>query len=292
MGVSAQGSQAKLAFDAVLPFDGSSEAYEFINESLQMVQTHVNTQGIRGTRSRLKGRTRIASEQITGSIVMQPSVTELDRLWPRILGGATNLGVTDVADTLPEFQVMIDRITKVFTYAGCVVSSAVISGSSGQPISLTLNIEGETESVGNSGTFPSLSIDTDTMFVFSDVVLTLDGTARELSAFTLTIDNLLDTGRYMNSVTRSQIPTQDRQVTLAVTLPYTTDEDDLYDIAIAGIDGSLALDDGTTTYTFDFGNLKSAARSPVVTGKTEIIHPITFDCYKSGSDSEIKVTKS
>jgi len=182
----------------------------------------------------------------------------------------------------------------VMTYAGCVVSRATLSGSSGTPLSLVLDIEGETESVGNSGTFPAISIDTNTMFVFSDVTLTLDSVAREVNQFTLVIDNLLDTGRYMNSVTRAQIPTQDRAVTLAVTVPYTTDEDDLYDMAIAGIDGSLAFSDGTTTYTIDFGNLKAPAESPVVGGKTEILLPLNFVAYKSGSgsDNEITVTKT
>lgn len=292
MGTPAEGALAKLAIDAALPFDTSSEPFEFISESLQMIQTHANTQGVRGTRSRLAPRTRIVTEQISGSLVLNPSVTELDRLWPRILGGATSVGVTDVADTLPEFQVMVDRVTKVFTYAGCRVSRATLSGTQGQPLSVTLDIEGETESVGNAGTFPAITIDTDTMFVFSDITLTLDSVAREVTTFSLVIDNVLDTGRYLNSVTRAEIPAQDRQVTLDVTIPYTTDADDLHDLAIAGIDGSLAWADGSTTYTFDFGNLKSAARSPVVSGKTEILLPLTFDCYKSGSDSEVKVTKS
>jgi hypothetical protein len=66
MGTPAEGALAKMAYDVVLPFDTSSIAMEFLSESLRMVQTHVNTNGVRGTRSRLAPRTRIVTEQITG----------------------------------------------------------------------------------------------------------------------------------------------------------------------------------------------------------------------------------
>lgn len=288
----AQGYAAALAMDDALPFDGSSVAFEFLSSTLKKSATQVNTNGIRGERSRLEHRTRIVQEAVSGSLTMNPSVTELDILWPRILGGTTSAGVTDVADTLPEFQVMIDKVSKVHTYAGCRVSRATISGSAGQPIQLVLDIEAETESEGNAGTFPSITIDTDGMFVFSDVTLTIDSTAREVQSFSLVIDNLVDTGRYINSTTRSEIAAQDRQVTLDCVFPYTATNADLYDIAIAGVDGALAISDGSTTYTFDFGDMKAAAQGPDVGGKSEILLPVTFDCYKTGSDSEVKVTKS
>src|SRR4051812_8424239 len=122
----AQGAQAKMAMDAVLPFDTSSEPIEFITESLIKVQTHVQTGGVRGTRQRSADRVRINSERVTGSTVHNPTVVELDRLWPRILGGTTAGGITLLAETLPEFQVMIDRVSKVFTYNACRVNRATI----------------------------------------------------------------------------------------------------------------------------------------------------------------------
>lgn len=287
-----QGFAAKLAFDSVLPFDASSEPFEFISESLAMVQTHANSQGVRGTRSRFADRTRIVTEAITGNILMRPTVVEIDRLLPRIFGAATVANVTSLSDSMIEFQVMVDRVAKVFTYSGCRISRATIQGTSGGPIEFSLDIEGETESIGNAGTFPSLTIDTGNMYVFSDLTLTLNSVAREVTSFSLVIDNLLDTSRYMNSVTRAEIPAQDRQVTLTCEVPYTTTNEALHDLAVAGISGSLAMNNGTSTYTFAFGNLKSAANSPIVGGKTEIMLPLVFDCYRSGANSEVQVTKS
>lgn len=289
----AQGSQSQLAFDAST-FDASSEQFEFVSENLRMIQTHVESAGIRGTRSRFEDRVRIASERISGSIVMNPTAAELDLIWPRALGGTTSAGVTALAETLPTFNVMVDRVSKVFTYDSCRVAAMILSGSAGQPITLTLEIEGETETVGNAGTFPSITagIDTGNMFIFSDCTLTLASSARKFSSFTLRLDNVLDTERFNNSITRAEIAAQDRRVTLEVDVPYTSDNTDLYDQAIAGAAGSLAISDGTDTYTFDFGNCKVPAESPVVGGRSEIQLPLRVNCYRDGATNELKVTKT
>lgn len=283
------GTYSQLGMGSASPV---TEAFEFISETLKKVSTHYHSPGIRGTRSRHKSRVRETREAIAGSITMEPTPTEIDNLIERILGGTTAVGVTDVADTLPEFYVEIDRIAKVFEYSGCRVSRAVFSGSSGNPLQLVLDIEGETETVGNAGTAASLSLPTDNIFVFSDIVLTLESAAREVSDFTLTIDNLLDADRYMNSLTRDEIYPLDREVTLACTVPYTTANTALYDAAIAGAAGSLVIADGSTTYTIDFANLKIPAESPEVPGKEEINLALNLASYADDSNSECKFTKT
>lgn len=290
--VPAPGALAKLCFDSVAPIDTSSIPFEFVSENLRMVQTHVRSEGIRGTRSRKSHRVRIAREQITGSVVMNPSVTEIDWLLPYMLGGSTSLGVTDVADTLGEFVGAIDRVTKVFTYTGLRVARWSISGSSGQALVLTLDLEGETETVGNAGTFPALTLDTDNFFVFSDITLTLASSARKVQSFTLTMDNALDAERFNNSITRAEIAAMDRSVTLECSVPYTSDNSDLYDQAVAGAAGSLAISDGSTTYTIAFGNVKAPAESPTVPGRSEILLPLRLDCYSTDAASECKFTKT
>lgn len=291
--IPAQGAQAQLAFDDST-FDVNSEQFEFVSETLRMVQTHVESGGLRGTRSRFEDRVRIGSERVTGAIVMNPTAAELDLIWPRALGGTTSLGVTALAETVPAFNVMVDRVTKVFTYSGCSVAALVISGAAGQPLTVTLELEGQTEAVGNAGTFPAITagIDTGNMFIFSDCTLTLAGAARKFSSFTLRLDNVLDTERFNNSLTREQIAAQDRRVTLEVDVPYTSDNSALHDAAIAGAAGSLAVSDGSVTYTFDFGNCKIPAESPVVAGRAEIQLPLRVNCYRDGANNELLVTKT
>ena len=288
------GALAKLAIDAATPFDVSSEPFEFIREDIKLINTHVESQGIRGTRSRRKERVKIGSTDARGTISMNPSVTEIDLLLPRILGGTTAGGVTDVADTLPEFQVMIDRIAKVHSYTGCVVASAQIRGVKGQPLELTITIEGEGGSIGAAGGFPAITIDTDsTFFIFSEAALTLTGTSRLIEEFTLTIENGLRADRRFNSLNRVNIPALDRRVTLGCTVPYTPDNTDLENVAIAGGAGILVLTDGSTTYTVDFANVKSESESPSVPGRDEIMLPLQrMTAYADASNSECKFTKT
>ena len=75
-------------------------------------------------------------------------------------------------------------------------------------------------------------------------------------------------------------------------MPYTSDNADIYDIAIAGAAGSLAFNDGSTTYTIDFGNCKIPAESPTVQGRSEIGLPLSVVCRDDGTNSEYKVTKT
>lgn len=292
--VPARGALSKMAIDSAAPLDTSSTHMEFISCGLKATNTHAYGSGIRGERSRHKSRARIVATDTRGPIVLQPSATEIDFLLPYILGGTTDVGgVTDVADTLPEFLLGVDKVTKVFTYTGCRVGRCVIQGNAGQPLTWTLDISAESESVGDAGTFPAVTLNTDNFFVFSDLTLTLNSTARKFRAFTLTIDNLLDDERRNNALSPTEISAQDRAVQLTVDAPYTSDNEDLLGAAIAGAAGSLVMNDGTDTYTFDFGNCKIPSDGPTVDGKTEIQLPITVDCLKSGtSDSEIKVTKS
>lgn len=290
--VPAQGALAKMAFDASA-ITGASTGVEFVSTTLKRRDTHVYSRGIRGTRSRSKSRARIARTEVSGQIVLEPSASEIDFLLPYILGGTTAAGVTDVADALPEFVIGIDKVSKVYTYAGCRVARAVFAGQSGQALQLTLDIEAETETQANAGTFPAITLPTDNFFVMSDVTLTLLSVARKFASFTLTIDNMVDADRYLNSLTRTEIAAQDRSVRLEVSAPFTSDNTDLYGAAIAGAAGSLVVSDGSVTYTMNFGNAKIPAEGQDVSGKSEIMLPLTVDLFHDdASASELKITKT
>lgn len=291
--VPARGALAQLAMDPST-IDGSSQGFEFVSCGLKETETHVRSSGIRGSRSRNQGRVRIVQKRVGGQIIMEPTASELDFLLPYMLGGATSLGVTDVADTLTALNISLDAVSKVFTWSGCKIGKWVLSGSAGQPIRLALDIEGLSETVGNAGSYPAITLDETNFFVLADCSITLDSVSRKFRAFALTMDNLLDAGRYNNSLTRAQIASMDRMVQLTLDTPYTSDNTDLKDAAIAGAAGSLVIADGTDTYTFAFGNCKIPSDGPTVQGKSEIMMPITVDCYEDagGTASECKVTKS
>lgn len=298
MGTPAIGASSALAIDdsavsQISDFDSGSFRYEFVSESLARRQTHVETFGIRGTRSREADRVRIARERIAGQLILYPTPVELDQWLPRILGGAEASDVFALAESLPEFGMLIDRVTKRFLYTGCRVAKAVFSGASGQLIKLTLDLEGETELLSGTS-FPATipAIDGGQPYLFSDCTFSLaaDASATEAREFEITIDNRLDVDRYMNSVTRGQLVATDRLITLKMIVPYTVDEVDLHAQAIAGAAGSLTLTNGSKSCQFAFGNLKSPAQSPNVAGHEEILLALNLVAYKSGGVNELIVT--
>jgi len=293
MGTAAVGSQAKLAFEPDSTdsptFDTSSEPFEFLSESLALAETFNYNDGIRGTRSRHGERVALTQQTVSGSLAMQPTPVELDLLLPRILGAAESTDTFALAETLPTFAVLVDRVTRRFQYTKCRVSKATFSASEGQPLSLSLEIEGKAETVSTTA-FPALSIDAGGIYVFSQGVLTLASTAYEIKSFELVIDNALATDRYMNALTRDQLPATDRIVTLNTTHPFSTDEVALYQTGAAGVAGSMVFTNGGVSTTFTLPNLKYPAQSPTVQGKGEIMLNLGGTAYKLGSTNELEVT--
>lgn len=287
--MSSQGSQAQMAFDTV-GIDVSSIPLDFVSESLQATTNLVESDGIRGTRSRNKERVRAGLINVGGNITMNPSPTELDELLEVILGGTESTDTFALAETLPTFIIAVDRVAKVFTYAGLVVNTASFTGTPGQPMTLSMDVLGTTETVANAGTFPALTFDLDSMFVFTDAVFTYNSTAYAVTEFDVTINNNV-TARFTNSTTATDISPEDREVTLTVTTPYTSSETALYLPGVAGNAGDLALTNGGQSLTFDFANLKANPDvTPVVGGRGEIFNQITFKSFKSSSTNELIVT--
>lgn len=294
MGTPSMGHQAQMAFDSVLPFDGSSIPLEFRDESMGKQSEILDTAGVRGTRSHVRERTRTGTNTAGGVVNFHMSPIMLDHLLPVILGAAEAADVFDIAETLPQFQIMVDRVAKVFTYNNCRVNRATFRGTQGQICELALDIQAESETEGAAGTFPALTMPTDEPYVFSDGVLTLLSTAREFESFEIVVDNVLDVDRHMNNTGRSELPSTDRVVTCRFTFPFTPDETDLHDMALAGAASATFVltnaDTGGNTCTFDFATIQFPKTSPSVPGRDEVKLTLQGTARKVGSTSEIKVT--
>jgi hypothetical protein len=293
MAEASQGAQARLCMEpgaAPHTFDASSEPYEFVSESVQKKGKILDTAGIRGTRSHHVARTRPGTYEVGGSITLHPSPADLDLLLPRILGAAESADTFNLAETLPAFGILIDRVAETFEYTDCKVGKATFKGSAGGLVELTLEILGAAEITGTA--FPSLTLATSAAaapYVFSDGVLTLLSAARKLMDFELVIDNGLN-ARFTNSQSATSITPQDRTITLKTTNPFTADEADLYDQANEGAAGTLVLTNGAMSTTFTFAALQVPAMSPVVGGKQEIPLVLEMTARMSGSTRELVVT--
>lgn len=285
------GHQAKLCMDSVAPIDTSSEPYEFVSESIQLVGSHRETDGIRGTRSHISENVSESTETVGGILTLHPTPVNLDNLLPRILGAAESVDVFALAETVPDFLVAVDRVTKVFTYSGCKVNRATFRSSAGNPLMLELDIQGKTESVGAAGSFPALTIGTAQPYMHHQAAVSLAGVgSRVVDNIEITIDNALALDRFYNSQTRTALPEQDRIITFSCDNPYSSDESALYDIALAGIAGTVTYTNGGVSTLFTFGILQGPPRSPVVQGKREIPLRLELVARMSGSTRELVVT--
>lgn len=238
-------------------------AMAVLSSTLGKREVLLQRNGLRGTRSHFDTDARKGPQHVGGSINLEPSYAELVALVALAIGAGGN-----TSNALTAFNTVVDKVEKVDTYTGCKIGRMTLSGTQGGIISCSLDVLGKTEVV-NTGTVaaPQSAIP----FIMSDLVLTLVSVARETHSFTLVIDNMLDGERFLNALTLSQIVELDRVVTLTSTHPYNDTNYALYDQAIAGAAGTLALNNGTNTGTFSFGRLQVPAESPDVPGKQELM---------------------
>jgi hypothetical protein len=300
MGTPSVFSQGTLAVDdsdtsTIGDFDANSFRYEVESESLAMRATHVNAHGIRATRSRVSTRTRIGQEVVSGNIVLCPTPVELDQWLPRILGAAESTDVFALAETVPAWSVLVDRIAKRFIYKGCYVDKAVFSWSAGQMLKMTISAEGKSETISATsvpGTVPA--INSGVPYASGDCTFSLsaDASAAEVQEVEITIDNMLEKNRFMNSVTRAQLPSLDRLITVRMVVPYTADEVDLLQQTYAGAAGSVTFTLSGVSCAFAFGNLKCPSESPVISSRNgELMLNLNMTShYVVGGARELVVT--
>jgi len=290
-----QGAQAQLCVEpgaSPHTFDGSSEPYPFVSEGLARADTLLDTNGIRGTRSHASERVRSGVYTVGGTILLHPSPADLDLWLPRILGAAESTDTFDLAETLPEFGVLIDRVAKTFEYTDCKVNRATFRSSvdGNGLLQLELDIVGKTEVEDTS--FPTLTLgtaDNDAPYAHHDSVVTLAGGAVDARSIEIVIDNLLEAS-FNNSRTATSITPQDRIVTVRTVHPFNSDVTGLYGTAAAGIDGSVVYTNGNMSTTFTFGQLQFPNESPLVSGKNSIPYTLNMTARKGGLTNELVVT--
>jgi hypothetical protein len=260
-------------------FDTSSETYEFLYETMQKRGRIVGGNAIRGTRSAASERTRAGAYPVGGRIAMNVDPLSLDLWLPRILGAAESSNTFALAESLPSFGVLIDKVTQTFQYKDCMVDRALFHGKAGpgdgEPDLLTLTLELRAKDRVTGTSVPNVSISTAAAagsYVHSDAVFTFAAAAREVKEWWVLIDNHLHE-RWVNSLTVTRFCPANRTIAVQARLPYDTDTDDLLDQANAGATGTIAITNAavpTISTTLTFGTLQVPAEDPIVRGKTEI----------------------
>lgn len=243
-------------------------------------QLHTERDGLSGSVQANSNDVRQSVYTVGGPIVLEPSPAELAALAALAISTANG-------DVLTAFTVVVDRDYATMTYEGCKVNSFSLRGQPGAPCELTLDVVGKTANATGTVTAPASS----TPYVLDDVTLTLQSNSREISDFELTINNNLITNHFMNDTTLTHIPEGPRVVALKTSVDYHGDNSTLLNQAVAGAAGTILLNDGSTSHTFTFGNLKCAHTDPTITGKAAQV-PLVLDmrAYKSGITADVAIT--
>jgi hypothetical protein len=285
------GSQARLSMAAPgTAIAAYTESYEFAGENLAKQLTILETAGIRGSRAHPAERTRDGTYAVRGTIRFHCSKGLLDLLLPRILGGGTSPTYT-LAETLPGFDVLIERVADRFVYGTCKVNRAVFRARASGLLELALELIGETETVSATA-FPAIAPPTDAPYIWQDCVVTLNSAARVVTEFELVVDNHVR-ARYSNSQTATDLYPVDRTVGLRCTVPFTGDDTDLYGANTGGAAaGTLAFTNGAHNLTFSLPQVQFPDHSPAVADKGEILLRLDGTAKRLGTSAELVVTNS
>lgn len=273
-------------------WDSSSERIEFESDGVRKSGTLIEPVGIYGTRSRFASRTRQGPYTVSGDIVVRPSPRFLGRWLQRMLGGAPTGGTYGLAETVPEFALLADRVAGIFEYRDCKVSSWVLRGSSGGSLLLTISVVGKTEHT-DVGSIPTVAFTDDAQeapYVVTDVSADVDGTTRFFESFELSCDNAIAT-RFRNSVSATCLQEQDRVVGVGLQLPFnTTNRTDLYDQMKTGVAVTASLVNGNMSTVFSMPACQAPDQTPVVSGRSEIPYDIQLQAKATASADELTVT--
>lgn len=300
MGTPAVPRLGAMAWDAsaaaVANFDSGSERYDFISENMQLLVSRPPSENMVGSRSLRVERVAELTRAVRGQIVMEPTPAELDTLLPRILGAAESTDVFALAETLPSFDILIDRVSSRFVFNTCYIARATFSCSQGGLLRLSMDIEAKDADVPSATVFPATvpAIDTVAPYNFSEFTFALaaDASAAEMSAWELSIDNGLDTDRYMNSATRAQMPALTRRITSRVTVPYSADELDLWFQADDGFLNTFTFTRGGRSLLFSCVKMiADSFEGPYLNTQTkEAMMTIGMTAYQSSTTKELVVT--
>jgi len=290
---------------------------EFLREDLKLTVNRKNFSGIRGTRSVPGYRESVVNRSCGGSVSCQPTPTELYNLLPYILGGTPTGGtITAGTTTFPLGEALpAQDVFKVvgpvgaansyrFQYRNCTVGKATFSGQQSGALSLAVALVGtdRDDPPTTPATWPTgLSVDeTGSPWMFYQAALSFtppagSATAYSFREFSLVIDNAVDPNRFLNSVTRTEHPTSNRDVSLTLTRPWGNSPALLSELRAGQLSGSLTFTNGVYVLTLTMPYLiPPALNDPAVGGRDEVQFPLQLharsDWQSNARVDELSVT--
>ena len=297
-----QGAFAKFALKrgtGDVDFSSGATRLPFDREFIGATDTVDVPNSIWGTRSEPSERGRRGPLFVGGQIFCPISPVELDTLLPLILGADESTNVFALAETIPTFAILLDKVSKIYKYKDGVVDKAVFRGVQSGPgrppnfIVLMMEMLFMDEDDVTSHVFPSIDLGITSgyyPYVFEDSVVTLGNTVYSPKAWAIMINNFVDQRRVNNLKPVTNCPTN-RAVSAQFSFSADADNLALRKVATAGLTtNTIALTQGSLSTTFTFGALQAPRKTPFIIGKRESGFDINFHARSVSTTKELSVT--
>ncbi len=217
----------------------------------------------------------------------------LTALLPWIMGSTFSGNVIVIGDVLTEKDVTMDWGTMGVPRANnCKVNTATFASQSGSNLTMGVDVEGLTWSMGVAGTFPSITNTLSNLqpYVHHNGTFTINSLPCGLNSAAISINHNLITDRFQASGFRTELPTSDLIVSVDVELPFVSNYTTLYDMAVAGVAATFTYTNGNRSIIFAFANLKAPAQAIQIARNAEMVTRIPFKAYRTSATALLTIT--
>lgn len=307
------------------------KAYEFNSEGLAWEPTWLEPSGLRvGTKFKRASRLVQSRQTVSGSIELEHATRNMGTLWKLALGSSVTTPTLVLGSAYKQVHVPGDFLGKSatiqvgrpepsgtvrpHTYAGCKVAGWEFSCSDGEYATLSLDIEGRSESTATALATASYVAGAE-VFNFSQVtVLKLGGTATTaagettiasgvtvpgvVSGITISGENPMATERYgLGNAGLKNEPLENDIPTVTGTLSAEWDRTTFYDLFKANtttalelkFEGSVISGTDKNTLSFILPAVKFKNVAPSVDGPDVIQADVDFEAYSDETNPVIQV---
>ncbi len=239
----------------------------------------------RGKFSKDDGHVRHNRTVISPRITCQPSAVELANILAWAMGSAPS-GSAPV--TYPLGDTATTRSLWYLPNAGTgwkllnvSVDSMTIHGSSGEPLTVELDLVGLTYSK-TSASYPSTAIDLGAPYIFSDLALTYGGVTNLVRDMSISMRNNIDRSRYFNSLTLSASYKLHREIAWSIDIPAGEYDDEWDDALTAGVTSVATWTQpspATAVLTCTSSKVRYVPRSPSIPFQAESFLNLSGEAY-------------
>lgn len=292
MGTPAVTALAKLGFGFADPVD---KGLNFSAFSPGVTQELRDANAMRGTFDKDSNRVVPSRKIVTPSFAGEPTAAELLYLLELAMYG-TPTGTTTkafpLANTPKEsYWHFSPNNGDTWFLSGVACDSCTLQAAQGEPLTMSMDLVGKDFSLAHAA-IPALTPDQTTRpFMLNGCVLQVGGVAKPIRGFTWRIMHNIDRGRFLNSLTLTDLIQSARQITCAVEIP-SGDAAGLWDDGLAAAGTTLVAtftNAGGGILTISFGTLRFPARSPEF-GPVEGYQTIDGEGYRVDANPPVSVT--